>query len=927
MSSNLCIGIDLGTTNSVLATVNIRPNGNIISKVVDIPRPIDVYSSVTSETRLSTEKKATLPSCVFYRQEKNYEPLVGDFAKLQYALRPHLVAKSIKSQMGRAYAEGLSPDVPDKTPAEIASRILKHMLNEASKVYRTKITDAVITVPANFDPSMCKATLDAAELAGIKVRNSDGSERPVLLSEPKAVIYDLINRIHNGEISDLILDLSSMKRVLVFDLGGGTLDITMHEIRRRGENSEILKVDEIATNRYTLLGGDNFDEAIAQSMFERYIKQYERNPSVVSQLSQKHNIIMAQLRTYAENVKLDLSMQCMENSAYGSSGWDDYDSDSDSGIRISTGGSMGSIGYPYDDTFTKDEIESILNQFMGRGLSYNDYKNLSEITDTHNIIYPILDVLKKASDELNTPDVKVDAVIVNGGMSKFYMITDRLRDFFGIEPIVALDPDQSVATGAAVYHYLLTQHSELQDDMTMPGISERSSEPPKVAVEWSRPKLNDALYIGMRNHSVQEIIPTGAELPYDSKIMTGFTIEPMQKRINIPIKSRNLDGKYRTISSGDILFSQVSSDKLYVAFKIHMEASKIISMTAWTSYDLEGNDKIETGQTQIAVTNTDKPTYKVQTLISSSSRTGGTGIALDAHKEINRLVQLCRHFVSVKISYQASSTAQKIRELTANIIAASNRSDFKEPVFAALANPNVNDEAKMRLFTLARRIANIYAPGDLSRLAAICMSYLAPTIRGFHAKGARVSSNNEAIYTLSICGNQGDMKCLAPLHDKYFIQCLYAHAKTRTAVDWILSRLSSDAASTRIKPSNIMQTSAYAAAVALKNGADCKASLKQREKALNEIISAVKSRRLLISALSNCIVALGTICDSRTQASPFSSIQINEVEQCIDSIAYDYPDLADRVERNCDVALKLIHGENLSDDEEKFLLTKLELDI
>ncbi len=111
MSSNLCIGIDLGTTNSVLATVNIRPNGDIVSKVVDIPRPIDVYSSATSETRLSTARKSTLPSCVFYRQENNYEPLVGDFAKLQYALRPHLVAKSIKSQMGLACAEGLSPDV------------------------------------------------------------------------------------------------------------------------------------------------------------------------------------------------------------------------------------------------------------------------------------------------------------------------------------------------------------------------------------------------------------------------------------------------------------------------------------------------------------------------------------------------------------------------------------------------------------------------------------------------------------------------------------------------------------------------------------------------------------------------------------------------------------------------------------------------
>lgn len=315
------------------------------------------------------------------------------------------------------------------------------------------------------------------------------------------VVHDLINRIHNGEIHDTILDLSAMKRVLVFDLGGGTLDITMHEIKRRDESSETLKVNEIATNRYTLLGGDYFDEAVAQAMFERYLRQYAKNPNVVSQLQQCRYMIMAQLRTFVENVKLDLSMQCMKNSDYGSSSWDDDDEE----IKINTGGSMGSIGYAYDDAFTKDEIEHILAQFMGNGLKYDDYKNISENTDTRNIIYPILDVLQKACAVLDTPDVKIDAVIVNGGMSKFYMITDRLRDFFGLEPIVALDSDQSVATGAAVYSYLLAQHSELQDDMTMLGEASSATlpaapepAPRKIAIEWSRPKLNDALYIGVK---------------------------------------------------------------------------------------------------------------------------------------------------------------------------------------------------------------------------------------------------------------------------------------------------------------------------------------------------------------------------------------------------------------------------------------------
>ena len=91
--NDLCVGIDLGTTNSVLATINEKPNGDIVSKVVEISRAVDMYNAVSGEAKLTTMKKPTLPSCVYYRQEKNYEPLVGDFAKMQYPLRPHLVAK------------------------------------------------------------------------------------------------------------------------------------------------------------------------------------------------------------------------------------------------------------------------------------------------------------------------------------------------------------------------------------------------------------------------------------------------------------------------------------------------------------------------------------------------------------------------------------------------------------------------------------------------------------------------------------------------------------------------------------------------------------------------------------------------------------------------------------------------------------------
>ena len=94
---------------------------------------------------------------------------------------------------------------------------------------------------------------------------------------------------------------------MVFDLGGGTLDITMHRIKRREDCPDVLKVDEIATNRYTLLGGDDFDEAIAKVMFEHYLNQYSRHPEIVASLRKQEKSIMPQMLNYAEQLKIDIS--------------------------------------------------------------------------------------------------------------------------------------------------------------------------------------------------------------------------------------------------------------------------------------------------------------------------------------------------------------------------------------------------------------------------------------------------------------------------------------------------------------------------------------------------------------------------------------------------------------------------------------------
>lgn len=295
--------------------------------------------------------------------------------------------------MGNPVAEGLSPNVPDKTPAKISSRILEHMLKSVARIYRQdEIKDAVITVPASFDSIMCQATLNAAELAGIQIRNADGSLRSILLPEPQAVIYDFMNQVRNSEISDKILDLNAPKNVMVFDLGGGTLDITLHKISRRNNNAEILNIEDLAINRYTLLGGDDFDLALAKNMFARYLEQFRTRPEIVNKIKREENAVMPQLLNQTEELKIRVSMDHSEEfgnmNAFDNAWGDEAD-------NYAVGGAIGATGYAYDDNFTTQELEKIWRVFMGEEIK-----------------------------------------------------------------IVALDTDQSVARGAAVYHYYLHKYAE-----------------------------------------------------------------------------------------------------------------------------------------------------------------------------------------------------------------------------------------------------------------------------------------------------------------------------------------------------------------------------------------------------------------------------------------------------------------------------------
>ena len=785
---------------------------------------------------------------------------------------------------------------------------------------------------------MCQATRDAAALAGIQVTNKDGSERAVLLSEPNAVIYDLINQVQNGEISNHIIDLNSEKNVLVFDLGGGTLDITMHKIKRREDCPDVLKVDEIATNRYTLLGGDDFDQAIADVMFEHYQKQYSTSPMVVRKLQQEKKAIMPQLLNYAEELKLELSERRQAESSYAaddSFGWDDEED----AEEFFVGGNMGGIGYAYDDSFTQEAVEKILQPFMGKNLQLADYKKIDSLQDTKNIIYPILDVLQKSAAKLGD-EVKVDAVIVNGGMSKFYMVTDRLREFFGLEPIVALDPDQAVARGAAVYHYYLHKYAkQMQEDMRMVGAEAPALQPlpgkaaaPKAAaaavqqrgaIEWGKNILNDSLYLGMRDGAVQELVAGGTDLPYQSDYIKGFQLLPDKAEIAIPIKRRTFGDTYQTIGNGHLKLEHGYKDGAYVAIRVLMGSNKVLRMEMLLSSDVDMHQILEQKTAEIVIggDNPDAPATKLKF-------NPPAGTKLNVHNELHGLQTLCERKSTAKGNAQ-KDVINKLSQRTSSIAAAGNKAEFARPLLEMLCYTN-NDELRLRLFTIARKHVAYWTEQQRQSLARECLNQLQGVLQGFPCYGPKINVNIQAIYTLGCCGSKEQVAKVQPLvaENRYYTASLYALGKSRVAGSFVQDVFQRDAYCESNKCN--LQVTAHALGMALRLEDGGRAAGLDVDQAVKDLCFIINNRTVLdvnySSEIVCCLIALAYACDQRFGGNTVSAASMELARQTLANLNRNYStEVMMRLAKAAGVAYKMLDGESLSEDEEEFLLKKLEI--
>ncbi|MEO6866285.1 MAG: molecular chaperone DnaK [Gemmatimonadaceae bacterium] len=376
------IGIDLGTTNSV---VSVMEGGD----PVVIP---------------NAEGGRTTPSVVAFA--KDGERLVGQIAKRQAVTNPTNTVFSIKRFMGRKLSE-ISEEktrVPYKveagpnemvvvevqgkkfTPPEISAMILQKMKQTAEDYLGQKVTKAVITVPAYFNDSQRQATKDAGKIAGLDVLR--------IINEPTAAA------LAYG------LDKKKDEKVAVFDLGGGTYDISVLELYDV-EGSRQFEVK--STNGDTHLGGDDFD----QRVIDWLVTEFKRDQAI--DLS-KDPMALQRLKEAAEKAKMELSTT----------------QSTDINLPFITADQSGPKHLNY--SLTRAKFEQLVDDLIKR------------------VIPPMQQALKDAGIQPN----EIDEVLLVGGSTRIPKIQDEVKKFFGKEPNKGVNPDEVVAIGAAVQGAVLT---------------------------------------------------------------------------------------------------------------------------------------------------------------------------------------------------------------------------------------------------------------------------------------------------------------------------------------------------------------------------------------------------------------------------------------------------------------------------------------
>ena len=351
------IGIDLGTTNSCVA-------------VLEGGDPVVIPNA---------EGNRTTPSVVGFA--KNGERLVGETAKRQAVTNPDRTISSIKRRMGEDYT--IKIDGKEYTPQDISAMILTKLKTDAESYLGSKVTEAVITVPAYFSDAQKQATKDAGRIAGLDVKR--------IINEPTAasLAYGLDKE-------------KGSQKILVYDLGGGTFDVSILEL-----GDGVFEV--LATNGDTKLGGDDFDNVLMNYLADTFSQEHGVD-------LRRDNMALQRLKEAAEKAKKELSSQQTTN-----------------------------INLPFITVTQEGPLH------MNGDLSRAKFDQL-----TAHLVEKTVEPMKKAMQDAGVTNSDLAKVILVGGSTRIPAVQEAVKRVTGKEPFKGINPDECVAIGAAIQAGVLT---------------------------------------------------------------------------------------------------------------------------------------------------------------------------------------------------------------------------------------------------------------------------------------------------------------------------------------------------------------------------------------------------------------------------------------------------------------------------------------
>ena len=531
------VGIDLGTTNTVMATCKpskrsfFRPNVRNINQYQ--------FAKQMGSSR-------NLPSVLFLDNDGQVK--VGEYAKHKKEDgASNRILYNTKIDMGQkvTYENGY-------TPVKAASEILK-VCYDSIKTYISldeEFPNVTITVPASFTQSQIADTIEAAKLAGFS------PDKITILEEPVAALFCYINgQLVSGD--EEVVDFSTKKRVMVYDIGGGTCDVCVVDMEISDDST--YSIEFIATNRYTEFGGNDFDEAAAIGLLNKLFRRYKIADSDIKTTDMKNDLI-SRILPFCEQYKIWYAQQ----------------------LKVNEEGQVANAHYGNLDNFlgnSQVELDISLEEYLEyTKLFFEDNythptRDLTNKMRDKNVIKPVYQILQKLK---MAGERTIDCIFLTGGMSEYLPIEKALSDFCGVPVIKTDEPMDAVAQGAAMSAFIKTNSVGKENTVNLQ--DEIEEEAQEIDTGYNRPKLAESIFIDIENMLPLKIIDSNISIPCKGIVDHEFKVSSSGVCFNLFAGASEYDPEMRILYDYSRKFDYLVKPNTIATIRYEINENRFLRM-------------------------------------------------------------------------------------------------------------------------------------------------------------------------------------------------------------------------------------------------------------------------------------------------------------------------------------------------------------